>query len=165
MLVSAPWHAKKGRHACTMLLDFPLSAIIHDATSLAVKRFGDGEHPEAEAGSGNGPIFSTAAATLCYWACACAYTVFLFVPIYVSRVDDFEIKASCCKIFTEHQSPSGLWKCSLRCASALTVSGCLGKGLMRLSAASTNLKPCLCTARGCQQLQEPLPRIGESWQS
>lgn len=30
---------------------------------------------------------------LCYWACACAYIVFLFIPIYVSRLDDFQIKA------------------------------------------------------------------------
>ena len=55
--------------------------------------FGDGEQPGAEAGAGTGPIFGTAAATVCYWACACAYTVFLFFPIYVSRLDDFEIKA------------------------------------------------------------------------
>ena len=54
------------------------------------------EQPDAEAGAGTGPIIGTAAATLCYWACACAYIVFLFIPIYVSRLDDFEIKAMPC---------------------------------------------------------------------
>jgi len=71
--------------------------------------FGDGEQPGAEAGAGTGPIFGTAAATVCYWACACAYTVFLFFPIYVSRLDDFEIKARAqanAYVFTSYNTPT-----------------------------------------------------------
>ena len=57
------------------------------------RSFGDVEQPEAEGGTGTGPIIGTATAMLCYWACTCTYIVFLFIPIYVSRLDDFQIKA------------------------------------------------------------------------
>lgn len=39
-----------------------------------------------------GPILSTALAVFCYWACACGYTVFLFIPFYDTTLDDFHIK-------------------------------------------------------------------------
>ena len=65
--------------------------------SLLFCRFEDEEEGAiaGEAEGGTGPICSTALAVSCYWACVVAYTVFLFIPIYDSELDDFEVKVCC----------------------------------------------------------------------
>ncbi|CAK0761003.1 hypothetical protein CVIRNUC_002819 [Coccomyxa viridis] len=92
-----PNESQQERRSRTGLSDYDETLLL-DRTHIPVPEdpgdFGAGEQPEAELGTGTGPILGTAAATLCYWACACTYTVFLFITIYTTRLDDFEVKAS-----------------------------------------------------------------------
>ena len=62
---------------------------------LHALRFGEeDEDTVGQPEKGPGPICSTALAVACYWACTLGYTVFLFIRIYDSELDDFEVKAS-----------------------------------------------------------------------
>lgn len=72
--------------------------VLQQCLILACMRCRFGEEDEDAAGQpeekGSGPICSTALAVACYWACTLGYTVFLFIRIYDSELDDFEVKAS-----------------------------------------------------------------------
>ncbi|CAL8467623.1 g7161 [Coccomyxa elongata] len=79
------------------LTDYDESLLL-DRSIVHTPAEGFGNGGDEESGTGHiaepGRIFSTVCAVFCYWACACAYTVFLFIPIYDTTLDDFHIKAS-----------------------------------------------------------------------
>ncbi|EIE24608.1 hypothetical protein COCSUDRAFT_62040 [Coccomyxa subellipsoidea C-169] len=87
----------QGRGLQNELTDYDESLLL-DRAFVQTPAHGFGFGGDEEAGTGHveepGPILSTALAVFCYWACACAYTVFLFIPIYDTTLDDFHIKAS-----------------------------------------------------------------------